>query len=58
MWWLWLNVPLMVAFFAAWVGIPAWMVCRHRDERSAFVPARVEPQAVRVPDREELLVGV
>jgi hypothetical protein len=58
MWWLWLNVPLMVAFFAAWVGIPAWMVCRRPDERAAFAAVRVEPQAVPVPDRDEQLAGV
>jgi hypothetical protein len=25
------NVPLMVLFFALWVGIPAWLVIRHPD---------------------------
>jgi hypothetical protein len=25
------NIPLMVLFFALWVGIPAWLVIRHPD---------------------------
>jgi hypothetical protein len=25
------NIPLMVLFFALWVGIPAWLVVRHPD---------------------------
>ena len=29
--WLLLNIPLMIAFFALWVGIPAWLVARHPD---------------------------
>ncbi|HUA43361.1 MAG TPA: hypothetical protein VMA32_17430 [Streptosporangiaceae bacterium] len=28
--WFWMNVPLEVVFFAAWVGIPLWLVARHR----------------------------
>jgi hypothetical protein len=27
-----LNVPLMVAFFALWVGVPTWLVLRHPDK--------------------------
>jgi hypothetical protein len=26
-----LNVPLMVLFFALWVGVPIWLVLRHSD---------------------------
>jgi hypothetical protein len=25
------NFPLMVLFFALWVGIPLWLVTRHPD---------------------------
>jgi hypothetical protein len=32
MYWFWLNMPLAAAFFAAWVGIPMWLVFRHSDE--------------------------
>jgi len=45
--WLWLNIPLMVLFAAAVVGIPLWLVLRRPDfgpepaSRSGEVPARV-----------------
>ena len=29
--WFWMNIPLMAVFFAAWVGIPMWLVLRHPD---------------------------
>ena len=29
--WLLLNVPLMVLFFALWVGVPLWLVLKHPD---------------------------
>jgi len=29
--WLWMNVPLMAVFFAAWTGIPLWLSLRHPD---------------------------
>jgi hypothetical protein len=29
--WFWMNIPLAAAFFAAWVGIPLWMVAKHPD---------------------------
>ena len=46
--WLLYNIPLMVLFFALWVGIPAWLVVRHPDSGPqpaqppalAFLPAR------------------
>jgi hypothetical protein len=28
MFWFWVNMPLAAAFFAAWAGIPLWMVLR------------------------------
>lgn len=27
--WFWLNIPTATACFAAWCGIPLWMVLRH-----------------------------
>jgi hypothetical protein len=29
MFWFWLNIPMATACFAAWCGIPLWMVLRH-----------------------------
>jgi hypothetical protein len=29
--WFWMNVPLMVVFFAAMTGIPMWLTLRHPD---------------------------
>jgi hypothetical protein len=29
--WLLYNIPLMVLFFALWVGIPMWLVVRRPD---------------------------
>ena len=29
--WLPYNIPLMVLFFALWVGIPLWLVVRRPD---------------------------
>ena len=44
--WFWLNVPLAVLFFAAWTGIPLWMVLSHPDRREE--PAlQVPAQAVQ-----------
>jgi hypothetical protein len=37
-----MNIPLMVAFVALWVGIPAWLVLRHPDgkpQTAAAMPA-------------------
>jgi hypothetical protein len=34
--WMWINVPLMAAFFALWVGIPAWLVLKHPDRKPAL----------------------
>jgi hypothetical protein len=33
--WLWLNIPLMAAFFAATTGIPLWLVFKHPDDEPA-----------------------
>jgi hypothetical protein len=29
--WLMINIPLMVLFFALWVGIPTWLVLKRPD---------------------------
>jgi len=40
--WLMINIPLMVLFFALWVGIPVWLVLKRSDTR----PAAAETAAV------------
>jgi hypothetical protein len=47
--WLLLNIPLMVLFFALWVGIPLWLVLRHPD-RTPTVAA--SPVLTHLPVRE------
>jgi len=46
--WLLLNVPLMVMFFALWVGVPMWLVLKHPDTGPAFAEA---PAVTRLPVR-------
>jgi hypothetical protein len=29
MYWFWLNIPLAAIFFAAWTGIPLWLVLKN-----------------------------
>ncbi len=49
--WLLLNIPLMVLFFALWVGVPVWLVRTRPDRKPApaaapavkTVPARTVP---------------
>jgi len=45
--WFWMNMPLAAVFFAAWCGIPLYMVLRHptwgpqpadSDEQAAVEP--------------------
>jgi hypothetical protein len=31
--WLMMNIPLMVLFFALWVGVPVWLVLKRSDTR-------------------------
>jgi hypothetical protein len=40
MMWFWLNMPLAVAFFGAWCGIPLAMVLRNPDWGSAKPDSR------------------
>ena len=37
--WIWINVPLMVVFFALWVGIPTWLVLKHPDRKPTLAAA-------------------
>ena len=46
--WLLLNIPLMVMFFALWVGVPMWLVLKHPDTGPAFAEA---PAVTRLPVR-------
>lgn len=64
--WFWLNIPPAALFFAAWSGIPLWMVLRHpdrHDEPTIQVPAQAvqaapaDLQVERSPDAGQL-VGV
>jgi hypothetical protein len=44
---LWMNIPLMVLFFALWVGIPVWMIYRRPDRHpreTRTVPAYMRQQ--------------
>ena len=46
--WLWLNMPMGAAFFAAWTAIPLWLVLKHPDtapgpQASAVTPAPAGP---------------
>ena len=49
--WFVLNIPLAVAFFAAWVGIPLWLVIKHPDtppdhsEAHAYLAAKAAAAA-------------
>jgi hypothetical protein len=43
-----LNVPLMIVFFALWVGVPAWLVLRRREKAPAVTFA---PTVHRLPEQ-------
>ncbi len=44
--WLLLNIPLMVLFFALWVGVPVWLVLKRPDTGPALAAA---PAVTRLP---------
>ncbi len=46
--WLLLNIPLMILFFALWVGIPLWLVRKHPDTKPTLAAA---PGVTRLPAR-------
>ncbi len=50
--WFWTNMPLAAVFFAAWAGIPLWMVIRHRN----WGPEPASPYGN--PELEAVLVSV
>ena len=64
--WFWMNIPLAVAFFAVWVGIPMWLVLKHPDRGPAPVAAPVqarqtalvEPRIAVAPQHAGQLAGV
>jgi hypothetical protein len=35
--WFLLNMPLAAAFFAAWAGIPLWLVFKHPDQNPGLL---------------------
>jgi hypothetical protein len=43
--WFWMNMPLALVFFAAWCGIPLYMVLRHPSWGTQPADG-VEPAAV------------
>ncbi len=46
-----MNIPLMVAFVALWVGIPTWLVLRHPDQKPQAAAAM--PAVRTLPARRE-----
>jgi len=46
--WLLLNIPLMVLFFALWVGVPMWLVLKRPDTGPALAAA---PAVTHLPVR-------
>jgi hypothetical protein len=66
--WFWMNMPLAVAFFGVWVGVPMWLVLKHPDRGPAPVAAQApvqarqaapaDPQITVAPQRPGQLAGV
>jgi len=49
---LWMNIPLMVLAFGAWVGVPLWIVLRHPDRpprENRAVPAYLRASRPKRP---------
>jgi hypothetical protein len=57
--WFWMNVPLMVVFFAAITGIPMWLSLRHPDTGPMTLASTPTDDVVIATPvlREALLVG-
>jgi hypothetical protein len=53
--WFWMNVPLMVVFFAAITGIPLWLSLRHPDTGPAALAESVLDEDLAI-DAELLVV--
>jgi hypothetical protein len=47
--WFWLNIPLMLLFFACWAGIPAWHTHRRWNAELDAKHAELAARAVPVP---------
>jgi hypothetical protein len=49
--WFWLNVPLAIVFFAAWSGIPLWLVLTrwNRTDRTVTRQPQAQPQVQPCP---------
>ena len=47
--WFWINVPLMVAFFAVWTGVPLWLSIKHPDTRPVTLAASSPADEVTIP---------
>jgi hypothetical protein len=45
--WFWLNVPLALAFWAIWTGVPLWVVLKHPD--TGEEPARTRADVHQRP---------
>jgi hypothetical protein len=41
--WLMINIPLMVLFFALWVGVPVWLVLKRSDTRPKVATTAISP---------------
>lgn len=63
MYWFWMNVPAAAVFFAAWTGIPLWLVFKHPDTASEPREAKIQLQpgtaenASRHPSDSRQLAG-
>jgi hypothetical protein len=61
MMWFWLNIPLAVAFFGAWCGIPLAMVLRKPDWGSQKVGSAAPEPAIAAyhgePQSPELVLA-
>ena len=55
--WLTVKIILSALFFAAWVGIPLWMVIKRPDtgQEVAAAAARVEAIPLHAVSREEVV---
>jgi hypothetical protein len=64
--WFWMNIPLAVAFFGVWVGVPMWLILKRPDRGPAPVAAPVqarqaalvEPRTAVAPQRAGQLAAV
>ena len=60
--WFWMNIPLAVACFAAWAGIPLWDWCSAPElwgpeQADGHSVQLAEPEPVVVSGRGGYLVG-